>query len=57
MIASQARLFRSVAELNACESCEEEEEELFARIAATREERGHFENIIVTWDPGSGFIA
>ena len=54
-LASQARLFRAVAELNARESHEEEEPlpEFFQREKSLVA----FENVIVTCNPGSSFIA
>ena len=54
-IASQAKLFRAVAELTARES--HEEEELLPELLQREKNLVAFENVIVTWDPGSGFIA
>ena len=53
-VASQARLFRAVAELTARES--HEEEQLLPELLQ-RESLVAFENVIVTWDSRSGFIA
>ena len=54
-LASQARLFRAVAELTARES--HEEEELLPELLQREKSLVAFENVIVTWDPRSGFIA
>ena len=54
-IASQARLFRAVAELTARES--HEEEELLPELLQREKSLVAFENVIVTWDLRSGFIA
>ena len=54
-LASQARLFRTVAELNARES--HEEEELLPELLQGEKSLVTFENVIVTWDPRSNFIA
>ena len=54
MVASQARLFRAVAELTARES---HEEELLPELLQREKSPVAFENVIVTWDPRSGFIA
>ena len=54
-VASQARLFRAVAELNASES--REEEELLPELIQREKSLVAFENVIMTWDPESGFIA
>ena len=54
-VASQARLFRAVAELTARES--HEEEELLPELLQREKSLVAFENVIVTWDPRSGFIA
>ena len=48
-LALQARLYRAVAELNA-RTCHEEEEQREKSLVA-------FEKVIVTCDPGSGFIS
>ena len=59
-LASLARLFRTVAELNACESREEEEEEeeeLLPKLLRREKSLVAFENVIVMWHPGSDFIA
>ena len=53
-LASQARLFRAVAELTARES--HEEEELLPELLQREKSLVAFENVIVTWDPRSGFI-
>ena len=55
VVASQARLFRAVAELNTRESCEEED--LLPELLQHEKSLVAFENVIVTWDPGSSFIA
>ena len=55
VLASQARLFRAVAELTARES--HEEEELLPELLQREKSLVAFENVIVTWDPRSGFIA
>ena len=52
---SQARLFRADAELTARES--HEEEELLPELLQREKSLLAFENVIVTWDPRSGFIA
>ena len=57
LTASQARVFRAVAELNARESHEEEEEELLPELLQCEKSLIAFKNIIVTWNPGSSFIA
>ena len=54
-LASQARLFRAVAELTARES--HEKEELLPELLQREKSLVAFENVIVTWDPRSGFIA
>ena len=54
-LASQARLFRAVAELTARES--HEEEELLPELLQREKSLVAFENVIVTWDPRSDFIA
>ena len=54
-VASQARLFRAVAELNARES--HEEEELLPELLQREKSLVAFQNVIVTWNPGSGFTA
>ena len=54
-VASQARLFRAVAELTARES--HEEEELLPELLQREKSLVAFENVIVTWDPRSDFIA
>ena len=46
MLASQARLFRTVAELNARES--HDEEELFPELLQHKKSLVAFENVIVT---------
>ena len=57
-IALQATLFHAVAELNARESREEEEEkELLSELLQHEKSLVAFENVIVTWVPGSSFIA
>ena len=55
ILASQARLFRAVAELTARES--HEEEEPLPELLQREKSLVAFENVIVTWDPRSGFIA
>ena len=52
LVASQARHFRAVAELNALESREEEEEELFLKFLQREKSLVAFENVTVTWDSG-----
>ena len=54
-LASQARVFRAVAELTAREA--HEEEELLPELLQREKSLVAFENVIVTWDPLSGFIA
>ena len=54
-VASQARIFRAVADLNARES--REEEELLPELLQREQSLVAFENVIVTWNPGSGFTA
>ena len=54
-VASQARLFRAVAELTARES--HDEEELLPELLQRQKSLIAFENVIVTWDPRSDFIA
>ena len=54
-LASQARLFRAIAELTARES--HEEEELLPELLQREKSLVAFENVIVTWDPRSSFIA
>ena len=54
-VALQARLFRAVAELNARES--HEEEELLPELLQREKSLIALENVIVTWDPRSDFIA
>ena len=54
-VASQARLFCAVAELNARES--RGKEELLPELLQCEKSPVAFENVIVTWNLGSGFIA
>ena len=54
-VASQARVFCAVAELTARES--HEEEELLPELLQREKSLVAFENVIVTWDLRSGFIA
>ena len=51
-LALQARFFCTVAELNARESLE-----LLPEFLQCEKSLVAFENVIVTWDPGSSFIA
>ncbi len=54
-VALQARLFRAVAELYARES--HVEEELSPELLQREKSLIALENVIVTWDPRSDFIA
>ena len=54
-LASKARLFRAVAELYACES--RKEKKLLSELLKREKSLVAFKNVIVTWDPESGFIA
>ena len=55
IVASQARLFRAVVEITARES--HEEEELLPELLQREKSLVAFENVIVKWNPRSGFIA
>ena len=54
-LAWQARLFHTVEELNTHES--HKEEELLPELLKHEKSLVAFENVIVVWDPGFGFIA
>ncbi len=54
-VASKARLFRVVAELNARES--HKEEELLPELLQREKSLVAFEKVVVMWDPRSNFIA